>query len=140
MSDFRNRLLRVFEEVAVGELDGAIPAKWMKRFALLRIQPRLGMSPPHWSQFLLDARRFLGKWGAKAARLGWSVEDVLGMHPLAPEARYDAVGLVPLIRGNEVVAISKHRATIRTARGGLMTYYRHRPNNNSVLGVWELLQ
>jgi hypothetical protein len=33
------------------------------------------------------------------------------------------VGIVPLIRGNEAVAISEQRATIRTPGGGLMTFY-----------------
>ena len=97
------------------------------------------MSPQHWSQFVRDARRFLEEWGAEAARLGWSAEDVFGVHPLAPDARYDVMGIVLLIRGNEVIAISEHRATIRTAGGGLMTYYRYRPNTGAV-AVWELLQ
>jgi hypothetical protein len=125
---------------AAGETGRGVPAKWTKRIALLKSgEPRLGMSPLNWSQFVRDARRFLAEWGAEAARLGWSAEDVFGVHPLAPEARYDVMGIVPLIRGNEVVAISEQRATIRTPGGGLMTYYRGRSNNGSV-SVWELLQ
>jgi hypothetical protein len=128
------------EEPVVAERGGAIPAEWARHIALLKSnEPRLGMSPLHWSQFVRDARRFLAEWGAEAARLGWSAEDVFGMHPLAPEARYDVMGLVPLIRGNEVVSISEQRATIRTPGGGHMTYYRHRPNTGAV-AVWELLQ
>jgi hypothetical protein len=129
------------EEPAVAERGGgAIPAEWTKRIALLKSrEPRLGMSPLHWSQFVRDARRFLEEWGAEAARLGWSAEDLFGVHPLAPEARYDVMGIVPLIRGNEVIAISKHRATIRTPGGGLLTYYRYRPNTGAG-AVWELLQ
>jgi hypothetical protein len=97
------------------------------------------MSPLYWSLFVRDARRFLAEWGAEAARLGWSAEDIFGVHPMAPEARYDVMGIVPLIRGKEVVAISEQRATIRTPGGGHMTYYRHRPNSGAV-AVWELLQ
>ena len=129
------------EEPAAAERGGgAIPAEWTKQIALLESrEPRLGMSPLHRSQFVRDARRFLAEWGAEAARLGWSAEDLFGVHPLAPEARYDVMGIVPLIRGNEVIAISKHRATIRTPGGGLLTYYRYRPNTGAG-AVWELLQ
>jgi hypothetical protein len=127
-------------EPGVAERGGAIPAEWARHIALLKSnEPRLGMSPLHWSQFVRDARRFLAEWGAEAARLGWSAEDIFGVHPLAPEARYDLMGLVPLIRGNEVVGISEHRATIGTPGGGHMTYYRYRPNTGAV-AVWELLQ
>jgi hypothetical protein len=128
------------EEPAVAERSGGVPAEWTKRIALLKSgEPRLGMSPLHWSQFVRDARRFLAEWGAEAARLGWSAEDLFGVHPLAPEARYDVMGIVPLIRGNEVVAISEQRATIRVSGGGLLTYYRYRPNSGAV-AMWELLQ
>jgi hypothetical protein len=128
------------EKVAVGEVGKGVPAEWAKRIALLKSgEPRLGMTPLHWSQFVRDARRFLAEWGAEAARLGWSAEDIFGVHPLAPEARYDVMGILPLIRGNEVVAISEHRAIICTPGGGHMTYYRHRPNSGAV-AVWELLQ
>jgi hypothetical protein len=95
------------------------------------------MSPRHWSQFVRDTRRFLAEWGAETARLGWSAEDIFGVHPLAPEARYDVMGIALLIRSNEVVAI--RGATIRTPGWGHMTYYRHRPNAGAV-AVWELLQ
>jgi hypothetical protein len=70
-------------------------------------------------------------WGADAA--------IFGVHPLAPEARYDMMRIVSLIRGNEVVAIGEHLPAIRTPGGEHMTYYRHRPNTGAV-SVWELLQ
>jgi hypothetical protein len=128
------------DRAVAGETGRVVPAEWARHIALLKSnEPRLGMSPLHWSQFVRDARRFLDEWGAEAARLGWSAEDIFGVHPLAPEARYDVMGIVPLIRGNEVVAISEQRATIRTPGGGRMTYYRYRPNTGAV-AVWELLQ
>jgi hypothetical protein len=128
------------DRAAAGGDGRVVPAEWARHISLLKTgEPRLGMSPLHWSQFVRDARRFLAEWGAEAARLGWSAEDIFGVHPLAPEARYDVMGIVPLIRGSEVVAITERRATIRTPGGGHMTYYRHRPNSGAV-AVWELLQ
>jgi hypothetical protein len=128
------------DPAAAGEAAPGVPTEWARHIALLKSnEPKLGMSPLHWSQFVRDARRFLAEWGAEAARLGWSAEDVFGVHPLLPEARYDVMGIVPLIRGNEVVAINDQRATIRTPGGGHMTYYRYRPNSGAI-AVWELLQ
>jgi DNA-binding transcriptional regulator YiaG len=86
-------------------------------------------------QFVCDARRFLEDWGAEAARLGWSAADIFGVHPLAPEARYDMMRIVSLMRGTEVVAISEHLRPIRTPGGGHMTYYRHLAKHWCGLGV-----
>ena len=74
-----------------------------------------------WQQ-LLDAARFLDRWGGEAARLGWSTLDLFGVHPTVPAARYAAMGLVPLIRGGEVISITESSATIRMRSGSELTY------------------
>ena len=60
---------------------------------------------------------FLDRWGSEAAVLGWRTEDVFGIHPAAPSARYDAMGLVPLIGGGEVTVIDGIHPTIRRRKG-----------------------
>jgi hypothetical protein len=52
------------------------------------------------------------------------VIDVFGVHPTAPNANYSLSGLVPLIRGGEMVSISTDRATIRRHAGASLTYLR----------------
>ena len=48
------------DHAAASEGAGAAPAEWAKRIGLLKSgEPRLGMSPLHWSQFVRDARQFL---------------------------------------------------------------------------------
>jgi hypothetical protein len=84
------------------------------------------------------AKAFLAEWGRKASRLGWTT-DVFGLHPLAPNARYDAIGLVPLLHGRRVISIAADRATIGTLSGGWFTYYRHRLHKDAV-AAWQLLQ
>jgi hypothetical protein len=87
------------DRAAAGEPGRVVPVEWARHIALLKSsEPKLGMSPLYWSQFVRDARRFLAEWGAEAARLGWSAEDIFGVHPLAPEAHHDMMGIVPLIR------------------------------------------
>jgi hypothetical protein len=82
---------------------------------------------------------FLAEWGREAARLGWTEEDVFGLHPLAPNARYDCMGLVPMLHGRKVVSLVADRATISTPSGGTLTYYRQRPHPNAV-SAWQLIQ
>jgi hypothetical protein len=64
---------------------------------------------------------------------------MFGMHPLAPNARDDALGAVPLLHGRKVMSITADRASIRTPSGGKLTYYRHRPNKDAV-AAWQLVQ
>jgi hypothetical protein len=98
-----------------------------------------GILPLDRLRLVRDARAFLDEWGVEAARLGWTAEDLFGLHPAAPEARYDATGLVPLLPNRRVVSISADRATIRTPSGGSLTYYRQRSHKGAV-AAWELLQ
>jgi hypothetical protein len=63
-------------------------------------------------------------WGRQADALGWSATEVLGLDPIAPLARYDNMGLVWLLHGCPVVALTQHTATIRMATGNHLTFYR----------------
>ncbi|MCW5713446.1 MAG: hypothetical protein KIT43_02865 [Bauldia sp.] len=65
--------------------------------------------------------------------LGWTTEDLFGVHPVAPAARYDCMGLVPLIGGGEVIDMLVDRATIRMPSGNCLVYYLRRPNPDAVL-------
>jgi len=99
-------------------------------------RPPPDFSPEQWRQLIGDGETCLAAWGREAARLGWSGLDLFGAHPIAPAARYDLMGLVPLIRGHEVVAMDVKRATTRARSGNLLTYLR-RPMAGAVL-LWEL--
>jgi hypothetical protein len=75
-----------------------------------------------WREAVDDGSRFLGQWGEQAEALGWTAEDLFGLHPTAPLARYDSMGLVWLLRGRKVVALTATAATIRTATGITLSY------------------
>src|SRR5262249_19535813 len=77
-----------------------------------------------WQQAIDDGRRFLACWGEQAAILGWSGDDLFALHPVAPNVRYDAMGLVWLLRGRPVVALTASTAVIRTTCDGTLTYRR----------------
>ena len=67
-----------------------------------------------WRRCLIDAQRFLAEWGDKALALGWSANDLFGLHepPAKPHptyarlSRYDAMGLLWLLQGRRVIVLT----------------------------------
>jgi hypothetical protein len=77
-----------------------------------------------WQQLIVDAERFLGGWAAQANRLGWPVWELFGCHKVAPWGRIQGMGLILLLRGNEIAALTATEAVIRTRTGARQTYRR----------------
>jgi hypothetical protein len=100
--------------------------------------PRL-VPVARWQQAVLDGRRFLAKWGEQAEALGWTSRDLFGLHipPAKPHpsysrlSRYDEIGLVWLLRGRPVVALTEATAAIQNPAGNITIYRRH---NKPALG------
>jgi hypothetical protein len=92
-----------------------------------------------WQQAVEDGRCFLSQWGEKAQALGWTVKDLFGLAPVpdkpAPSyrrlSRYDGTGLVRLLRGRAVVALTGSTAAIENPTGAITIY---RKNNKPALG------
>jgi hypothetical protein len=88
-----------------------------------------------WQHAVEDGRRFIVQWGEQADALGWTADDLFGLHdpPEQPDPRYrrlsrlDATGLIWLLHGRPVVAFTTKTAVIRTASGGTVKFYRRRP-------------
>ena len=76
-----------------------------------------------WHQAIADATAFTSKWGALAQAFGWTAHELFGLHtpPETPApnysrlSRYDETGLVWLLRGRPVVALTETTATIQGA-------------------------
>jgi hypothetical protein len=92
--------------------------------------------PDRWRQAIIDAGLFLEQWGAQAASLGWNTLDVFGAHPTHPLQRLDCVGLILLLHGDELVAITADTARTRRRSGTILTFYR-RPRPGAV-PLWKL--
>jgi len=91
-----------------------------------------------WRNAVADATVFLRQWGHQALALGWTARDLLGLAEI-PErpgpsyqrlSRYDQTGLVWLLQGRRVVALTKDTAVIETANG-TVAYRRY---NKPALG------
>lgn len=87
-----------------------------------------------WRQCIADASRFLVSWGDKALALGWDAGELFDLHdsPARPHpsyarlSRYDATGLLWLLRGRRVVALTANTAVIETPSGGAIAYRKLR--------------
>jgi hypothetical protein len=92
-----------------------------------------------WRQAVEDWKRFLSQWGEQAEALGWTSRDLFGLHtpPATPHpsysrlSRYDATGLVWLLRGRPVVALTEATAAIQGPTGAITVYRRY---NKPALG------
>ena len=92
-----------------------------------------------WEGAVEDGRRFLAKWGDQAEAMGWTARDLFGLHKPAetPDqsyrrlSRYDETGLIWLLKGREVTAVTADTAAIRSSSGTVTVYRKH---NKPALG------
>ena len=75
-----------------------------------------------WEQFIDDCGRFFGQgWANRAEALGWGPLDLFGCDRERPLGRYDGMGLLWIIQGRRLVALTAHTATIDTLKGSLQS-------------------
>jgi hypothetical protein len=111
---------------------------WLKGLATLDPnQPSADFGGLWWRDLIRDTERFLPIWGRQAADLGWTTLDLFSVHRLAPAARFSCMGLLLLVRGGRVAAITAERAVIERQSGAHLTYTR-RPPEPECVPIWEL--
>jgi hypothetical protein len=127
------------ERSAIIEHDGGVPRAWAESFARLdRARPPDDVPQRRWLQFIGDCGAFLDSgWAAKAVALGWGPLDLFGCDRLKPFARIDRLGLLWLLNGRRLLALTADSATIETATGGRLTC-RRVPNGFGRELAWEL--
>jgi hypothetical protein len=108
---------------------GGVPIIYASAFAHLQAHAAPGVPIERWDQFINDAGIFLDLWGHEAERLGWRAEELFGLHPEVPMARYDQMGLIWMLKGEYVVALT---ATGARFLGGLTFYKEVVPRNLAV--------
>jgi len=92
-----------------------------------------------WHQALADGQRFLAQWGSQAEALGWTVRDLFGLAPILGKShpryrrlsRYDETGLIWLLRGRAVLALTESTAAVESPTGAVNVYRRY---NKPALG------
>jgi hypothetical protein len=130
-NDFNSRT-REHQEHPKNE-SSKLSAKLWRDLDALEVECPAYVEAKRWRQAVEDGRRFLAEWGEKAVALGWTANDLFGLAPiptaLKPSferlSRYDLTGLVWLLSGRRVIAMTDSTAAIGTASGGNLTYRRH---------------
>jgi len=90
------------------------------------------VEPDRWQQAVEDGHRFLAQWGEQAEVLGWTARDLFGLAPVPAKpaanyrrlSRYDETGLIWLLRGRPVVALTTDTAAAVQKPAGAITVYR----------------
>jgi hypothetical protein len=85
-----------------------------------------------WHQAVEDGKRFLPQWGEQAKALGWTARDLFSLAPVPDKphpsywrlSRYDETGLIWLLQGRQVVALTEATAAIQNPTGAITTYRR----------------
>jgi hypothetical protein len=129
------------ERAAIVEHDGKIPRAWAEGFARLHPDRPPGDVPPkRWQRFVDDAGQFLDSpFCAVAAALGWGPYDLFGCDRDRPFARIDRAGLLWLLNGDRLIALTENTATIETRTGARQTF-RRKPNEPGRVLAWQLAE
>ncbi len=115
------------------------PEGWVQGVGdLMVMSPHPAWTDEKWKTLQEDALRFLREWAAQAQRLGWDALDLFGVHPTAPAARFNYMGLVPLLKGRPVVVITDDSAAIKAASIGTLTFRRRAAPPVEQCLVWKL--
>jgi hypothetical protein len=125
------------ERAAVIADNVGVPREWVEGYTrLCAMPPPADISERDWQAMVDGAGRLLEQWGDKLASLGWNLEDIFGIHSLAPIARLDLAGLVRFLIPFELVDLTDEHAILMNARGARHTYRRRRDQRDP---GWTLL-
>jgi hypothetical protein len=128
------------ERAAIIEHDGKIPRAWAEGFArLLPDRPPADVPLRRWQTFVDDIGQFLDSgFAAAAVALGWGPHDLFGCDRDRPFARIDYAGLLWLLSGDRIIALTENTATVETRTGARQTY-RRKPTGPGRVLAWELM-
>jgi hypothetical protein len=115
---------------------------YSQALAALRAERPAYVDAAEWQQASDDGHRFVTQWGKQAEVLGWAPADLFGLH-IPPEkpapnyrrlSRYDQTGLIWLLHGRPVIALTETAATILAPSGANLTYGRHNKPAPGLIG------
>ena len=118
----------------------AVPQEWQDGVSRLRdMSPPETIFPESWAGFLASCDGFMaGPWPGKAASLGWTAYDLFGCHKLKPVERVDRAGLLWLLRGGRIAALTSETAIIEMVSGSRLTFMVKPTRAPGDVLAWEL--
>lgn len=134
----------VFDErAAIIEHEGGIPREWADGLARLCVMKRPQDIPQKkWDGIVAAAGQFADRWAKHAAALGWTTEEVFGVHHAGPTKRYGSMGLLYIIAFDpsvSLVEINTTQAVFHTRQGAKQVFQRSDFNlDHSLLRkIWD---
>ncbi len=106
---------------------------WREAFARLSatLPPCPGIRAQAWPEMHSVALGFLSDHADRAAELGWTTEEMFGVHPQVGAVRVDACGALMISGGQPVVSVEKDRISF-----GITSYY-HAKGKVPSIPVWN---
>ena len=122
-----------------GTLGTPLPGRYESVYSALESGCPALVPVDRWQLAVEDGRRFLARWDEQAEALGWTTRDLFGLPALPAKphpsynrlSRYDETGLIWLLQGRPVVALTEATAAIQSSTGAITIYRRH---NKPALG------
>jgi len=108
-----------FSSCELAAIPPGLPAEWRDGLERLASVPRHpDFSEARWALGVWWARQIASEHGVPAFVMGWNAEDLFGLDPAAPSARYDGMGLSFFLKPEcQIVSLNDERAVIRHPRG-----------------------
>ncbi len=132
-------LTRPVARVVLLHCPPGVPGAWVQGVADLLAMARPASCPAaRWEGLREDSYTFLRDHAARAHELGWTAHGLFGVHPEKPQVRFDCMGLVPLLNGAGVTALSDIEAVIETPSGARVTFRRRGQVPDEACLIWEL--
>ena len=116
--------------------------RFCRTFSALEVRCPDLVPVDRWPLAVEDGRRFLARWGEQAEALGWTARNLFGLHkpPEKPHpsysrlSRYDETGLIWLLQGRPVMALTEASAAIQGPTGAITIYRKHNKPPLGALG------
>ena len=116
-----------------------VPETWTQGVADLLAMARPTSCPAErWRILREDAFYFLRDWAVRAHDLGWPALNLFGVHPVKPWVRFDCMGLVPLLNGARIMALSDIEAMIEKPNRARVTFRRRAMVSDETCLLWNL--
>ncbi len=132
-------LTRPVARVVLLHCPPGVPEAWVQGVAdLLAMTCPASCPAERWEALREDAYHFLRGHAALAHELGWPTLDLFGVHPEKPLERFDCAGLILVLNGAAVVALSDTEAVIEKPNGSRLTFRRRGQVPDEACLIWGL--
>ena len=113
------------ERVSIIEHDGQIPYDWALPIAKIQLRAKPESITKEKWQIITNNLEMLIYYLRDIIAHQWTISDIFGCHPIAPEKRFDVMGLLMLLNeGDRIIEVSRDVIRIQGGRGSIAGYYR----------------